>query len=68
ANIEIACNKESPCNHSSLDEQNFESIDSNRNENIIPDPLVDDSPDDPKGQFNQCSRSVHRELRSRFYD
>ncbi|CAM4778762.1 unnamed protein product [Rotaria magnacalcarata] len=50
ANIEIACNKESPCNHSSLDEQNFESIDSNRNENIIPDPLVDDSPDDPKGR------------------
>ncbi|CAF1244972.1 unnamed protein product [Rotaria sordida] len=66
--IQIACNKECPCNDTSLDEENFEWMDFSVKENVISDPLADDSPDDPRGQFDQCPRSVHRELRNRFFD
>ncbi|CAF3456788.1 unnamed protein product [Rotaria sp. Silwood1] len=66
--IQIACYKECPCNDTNSDEENFEGMDFNIEENIINDPLADDSPNDPRGQFDQCSRSLHRELRNRFFD
>ncbi|CAF2877749.1 unnamed protein product [Rotaria sp. Silwood2] len=64
--IQIACNKECPCNDTSrkqiflikdfknihvigLDEENSEAMDFNVMENVISDPLADDSSDDPRG-------------------
>ncbi|CAF3611031.1 unnamed protein product [Adineta steineri] len=66
--IQLACHKECPCNDTNVDNQNSEWTDLNIKENIISDSLDDNSPDDPRGQFDQCSRSIHRELRNRFFD
>ncbi|UJR23058.1 hypothetical protein I4U23_026083 [Adineta vaga] len=66
--IQIACDKECPCNDISLEESLNEEVDSNVKEKPIGDPLADDSPNDPRGHFDQCPRSVQRELRNRFFD
>ncbi|CAF1424198.1 unnamed protein product [Adineta ricciae] len=61
--VQIACDRECPCN-----DTNFEELDADEKEKPVNDPLADGSPDDSRGYFEQCPRSVHRELRNRFFD